>query len=66
MCRAFSSERIVTESGTQSRKHRYLMEGRQEMAKSEKRTARMPATKFPNLRKKMQKGKTQAKQAKKK
>ncbi len=28
------------------------------MAKNERRTARMPATKFPNLRKKLQKGKT--------
>lgn len=36
------------------------------MAKNEKRTARMPASKFPNLRKKMQKGKTQARQTKKK
>jgi hypothetical protein len=36
------------------------------MAKNEKRTARKPATKVPNLRKKLQKGKTQSKQAKKK
>ena len=36
------------------------------MAKSERRVARKPATKFPNLRKKLQKGKIQSRQAKKK
>jgi hypothetical protein len=36
------------------------------MAKNERRMARKPATKFPNLRKKMQKGQIQSKQAKKK
>jgi hypothetical protein len=36
------------------------------MAKSERRMARMPATKLPNLRKKLQKGKIQTRQAKKK
>jgi hypothetical protein len=36
------------------------------MAKNESRTARKPATKFPNLRKKLQKGKIQSKQVKKK
>jgi hypothetical protein len=35
------------------------------MAKNEKRTARKPATKFPNLRKKLQKSKIQSKQVKK-
>jgi hypothetical protein len=35
------------------------------MARNERRTARKPATKFPNLRKKLLKGKIQAKQAKK-
>jgi len=36
------------------------------MARSEKGMPRKPATKFPNLRKKLQKGKIQSKQAKKK
>ena len=36
------------------------------MARSERRMPRKPATKFPNLQKKLQKGKTQAKQVKKK
>jgi len=36
------------------------------MAKNERRMARKPATKFPNLRKKLQKAKIQSKQAKKK
>jgi hypothetical protein len=36
------------------------------MAKTERQTARKPATKFPNLRKKLQKGKIQSGQAKKK
>ena len=36
------------------------------MPKSERRMARKPATKFPNLRKKLQKGKIQSRQAKKK
>jgi hypothetical protein len=36
------------------------------MAKSERRMARKPATKFPNLRKRLQKGKVQSRQAKKK
>jgi hypothetical protein len=40
--------------------------GEQVMAKNERRMARKPTTKFPNLRKKMQKGQIQAKQAKKK
>jgi len=31
------------------------------MAKSEKRSVRKPATKYPNLQKKMQKGKVRAK-----
>ena len=35
------------------------------MAKSERRMPRKPATKFPNLRKKLQKGKIQARQVKK-
>jgi hypothetical protein len=35
------------------------------MAKNERRMARKPATKFPNLRKKLQKGKIQPRQAKK-
>ncbi len=34
------------------------------MAKNERRMARKPASKFPNLRKQLQKGKSQAKQAK--
>ena len=36
------------------------------MAKTNRRTARKPATKFPNLRKKLQKGKVKASTAKKK
>jgi hypothetical protein len=36
------------------------------MARNERRMARKPATKFPNLRKKMQKGKIQSRQARKK
>jgi hypothetical protein len=36
------------------------------MAKKERQVARKPATKFPNLRKKLQKGKLQLKQVKKK
>jgi hypothetical protein len=36
------------------------------MAKSERRMARKPATKFHNLRKKLQKDKIQSRQAKKK
>ena len=36
------------------------------MGKNDGRTARKPATKFPNLRKKLQKGKVRAKQLKKK
>jgi hypothetical protein len=36
------------------------------MAKNGRRMARKPATKFPNLRKKLQKGKVQSRQAKKK
>ena len=42
------------------------MEGVQVMAKNARRTARKPATKFPNLRKTLQKGKIQSRQAKKK
>lgn len=36
------------------------------MSKTNQRVARKPATKFPNLRKKLQKGKIQSRQAKKK
>jgi hypothetical protein len=36
------------------------------MARSERRMARKPATKFPHLQKKLQKSKNQAKQMKKK
>ncbi len=36
------------------------------MARSERRMVRIPATKFPNLRKKMQKSKIQPRAAKKK
>jgi hypothetical protein len=36
------------------------------MAKNERRMTRKPATKYPNLRKKLQKGKVQSRQAKKK
>jgi hypothetical protein len=36
------------------------------MAKNERRAPRKPATKFPSLRKKLQKGKLPPKQAKKK
>ncbi len=35
------------------------------MSKNERRTVRMPATKFPNLRKKLQKGKVPVKPVKK-
>jgi hypothetical protein len=40
--------------------------GETAMAKNERRTARMPATKFPKLRKKMQKETIQGRQVKKK
>jgi len=36
------------------------------MAKTNQRTARKPATKYPNLQKKLQKGKIKARAAKKK
>jgi hypothetical protein len=36
------------------------------MARNERRMVRKPATKFPNLQKKLQKAKIQARQAKKK
>jgi hypothetical protein len=36
------------------------------MVKNERRMARKPATKFSNLRKRLQKGKIQSRQAKKK
>lgn len=36
------------------------------MTKNEKRIVRKPATKFPNLQKKLQKSKNQSKQVKKK
>jgi hypothetical protein len=36
------------------------------MAKNERRMARKPATKFPNLRKKLQKGTIRSRQARKK
>jgi hypothetical protein len=36
------------------------------MAKNERRMPRKPATKFPNLRKKMQKGKVESRRVKKK
>jgi hypothetical protein len=36
------------------------------MAKNERQMARKPATKFPNLRKKLEKSKIQSKQVKKK
>jgi len=42
------------------------IKGEQVMARNERRMVRKPATKFPNLRKKLQKSKTQAKQVKKK
>jgi hypothetical protein len=40
--------------------------GELHMAKTNRRTARKPATKFPNLQKKLQKGKAKASAAKKK
>jgi hypothetical protein len=40
--------------------------GEQVMARNERRTPRKPATKFPNLRKKLQKGKTRSRPAKRK
>lgn len=42
------------------------LKGEQVMGKNERRMARKPATKFPNLRKKLQKAKIQSKQVKKK
>jgi hypothetical protein len=42
------------------------LKGAQAMTKHERRMARKPATKFPNLRKKLHKGKIQSRQAKKK
>jgi hypothetical protein len=43
-----------------------LLNGEQAMARSGKGMPRKPATKFPNLRKKMQKVRNQTRQAKKK
>jgi hypothetical protein len=42
------------------------MLGERTMSKNDRRTARMPATKFPNLRKKLQKGKLPVNPARKK
>jgi len=42
------------------------LKGEQVMVKNGRRMAKKPATKFPNLRKKLEKGKTKSKQAKKK
>jgi hypothetical protein len=43
-----------------------VTKGEQIMARNERRMVRKPATKFPNLRKKLQKARIQPKQAKKK
>jgi hypothetical protein len=40
-------------------------EGERAMARNERRMVRKPAIKFPNLRRKLQKGKDQSKQVKK-
>jgi hypothetical protein len=42
-----------------------LQKGESMMTRNEKRLTRKPATKFPNLQKKLQKGKIPAKQVKK-
>jgi hypothetical protein len=43
-----------------------ILSGEPLMAKTNQRTARKPATKYPNLQKKLQKGKVKAGAAKKK
>ncbi len=43
-----------------------ILNGEPDMAKTNQRTARKPATKYPNLQKKLQKGKGKARAAKKK
>lgn len=43
-----------------------ILGGEQLMAKTNRRTARKPATKYPNLQKKLQKGKVKATIAKRK
>jgi hypothetical protein len=43
-----------------------ILIGELHMAKTNRRTARKPATKYPNLQKKLQKGKVKASTAKKK
>jgi hypothetical protein len=43
-----------------------ILSGELRMAKTNQRTARKPATKYPNLQKKLQKGKVKASAAKKK
>ena len=43
-----------------------ILGGELHMAKTNRRTARKPATKYPNLQKKLQKGKVKASAAKKK
>jgi hypothetical protein len=43
-----------------------IQNGELHMAKTNQRTARKPATKYPNLQKKLQKGKVKARAAKKK
>ena len=43
-----------------------ILKGELHMAKTNQRTARKPATKYPNLQKKLQKGKVKAGAAKKK
>ena len=42
-----------------------ILNGEPHMAKTNQRTARKPATKYPNLQKKLQKGKVKARAAKK-
>jgi hypothetical protein len=44
---------------------RFTLKGERAMARSERRVARKPATKFPNLRKKLRKVKVRSKQVKK-
>ena len=43
-----------------------ILSGERRMAKTNRRAARKPATKYPNLQKKLQKGKVKASTAKKK
>jgi hypothetical protein len=57
---------IILDDTARIKRGRMSVNGRQEMARSGKGTPRKPATKLPNLRKKLQKITNQTRQAKKK